>query len=78
MQLAIPKLRSAAGIRAFNAAYRKVRYNLAAWRASESLPARETELLDADGGAGWDLADALLRPRDIQVRQHIPKTCILL
>ena len=68
LQLAIPRLRSSVGIKQFNLQYKKARFNLQAWLDKERLPAKESVLLDADAGAGWDLAAALLRPRDIQVQ----------
>ena len=68
LQLAIPRLRSSAGIKQFNLQYKKARFNLQAWLDKERLPAKESAILDADAGAGWDLAAALLRPRDIQVQ----------
>ena len=68
MQLAVPKLRSASGFKQFNSQFKKARFDLQTWRESERLPQRETAVLDADGGTGWDLAAALLRPRDIQVQ----------
>lgn len=67
LQLAVPKLRSASGIKNFNQQYKKARFDLKTWRASEQLTARESAVLDANNGVGWDLAAALLRPRDIQV-----------
>lgn len=67
MQLAIPKLRSAGGIKQFNQQFKKARFDLQVWRERERLPRRETAILDAEGSAGWDLAASLLRPRDIQV-----------
>ena len=42
------------------------------WRARERLPAAQLAALDADGGAGWDLARALLRPRSLQARVTLP------
>lgn len=78
LQLALPKLRSAAGMRQFNDQMRRLRYDLAVWRESERP--RDAGVLDAEGGAGWDLAAALLRPRDIQVplrpvvQKHQPGT----
>ena len=67
MQLAVPSLRAPRAFRAFNAALRGNGCNLLAWRASARLPASQTAVLDAQGGTGWDLAAALLRPRRVQV-----------
>ena len=68
MQLGIAKLRSAAGLRAFSMALARCDHNLDRWRANERLHPVSTAVLDADDGAGWDLAEALLRPRKIQAR----------
>ena len=67
MQLALPKLRSAASIKKFNNQLKEHRYDLMSWQESERLSSRDTALLDANYGAGWNLAEALLRPRNIQV-----------
>jgi hypothetical protein len=43
-------------------------YELDAWRASSRfVKPTDFAALDADGGAGWELARDLLRPRDIVV-----------
>ena len=111
MQLAVPKLRSAAALRTFSkalqvtslyfycmshplhcclsvkracrvscihacstapAAGQSVTCNLDGWRERERLPAAQLAALDAESGAGWDLAKALLRPRKLQVRHGAP------
>eukprot|EP00798_Chlamydomonas_sp_ICE-L_P012483 gene12483-15693_t len=67
LQLAIPSMRSAGGLRAFNAAYgQKFFFNLRAWKKAAPFNKKEFELLDANGGAGWDLLQGLLRERDIE------------
>lgn len=67
MQLAIPKLRTSSNIKSFNTQLNKQGYDLVAWRKRERLSPKDTALLDANNGAGWELASALLRPRNIQV-----------
>ena len=67
MQLALPKLRSSTSVKKFNNQLKEHRYDLMSWQESERLSARDTALLDANYGAGWNLAEALLRPRNIQV-----------
>ena len=67
MQLAIPKLRSAANVKAFNIQLKREGYDVMAWKASERLSAKDTASLDANYGSGWNLAAALLQPRKIQV-----------
>lgn len=69
MQLAVPKLRTSSGLLKFNEALKAADYDLAVWRERTNLPAKETALLDADDSAGWDLAEALLRPRKIEVNE---------
>ncbi len=64
LQLAVPQLRAGAALRGLCpdlAAYSGAE----AWRAgSAKARACDFSLLDRDGGAGWDLAVRLLRPRD--------------
>ncbi|KAK9814185.1 hypothetical protein WJX72_001933 [[Myrmecia] bisecta] len=67
MQLAVPKLRTSSGLKNFNSALKRYNYDLYKWRDAERLPARQTAVLDADDGAGWDLAESLLRPREVKV-----------
>lgn len=74
MQLAVPKLRSAGSLRAFNKQLQAQRCDLAEWRARERLPASQSAALDADNGAGWDLAQALLRPRKLEVGTRLTLT----
>ncbi|BDA45257.1 probable serine/threonine-protein kinase STN8, chloroplastic at N-terminal half [Coccomyxa sp. Obi] len=69
MQLAVPRLRSSSALRSFNRSLQNLRCDLNEWRVSERLPASQTAALDADNGAGWDLAQALLRPRKVEVRE---------
>ena len=63
MQMAVPDLRAAAAQRGFNGELAKVGGELAAWRASRRAARYDYSLLDADDGAGWDLACRLLAPR---------------
>ncbi len=67
MQLAVPKLRSSSGLKAFSKALQAYRCDLDAWRERERLSPAQTALLDAEDGAGWELAQALLRPRKLEV-----------
>ena len=67
MQLAVPKLRSTSGLKAFSKALQACMCDLGAWRERERLSPAQSTLLDADDGAGWDLAQALLRPRKLEV-----------
>lgn len=69
MQLAVPKLRSASGLQKFNSAFKAAGYDLGAWRDRANLSAKETAILDAEDAAGWELAEALLRPRSIDINE---------
>lgn len=67
MQLAMPHLRTKSALQAFHASFKRCRYDLMRWRTISSLTEQQTAVLDANGGAGWELAAALLRPRKVQV-----------
>ncbi|KAL0031978.1 hypothetical protein WJX79_009976 [Trebouxia sp. C0005] len=70
MQLSIAKLRTGNGLKAFNTALKASGFDLMSWRRKANLPARDTVILDADDGSGWGLAEALLRPREIEVDEE--------
>ena len=70
MQLALPKLRSSSGLKAFNSSLESVEYDLMAWRRRANMSPKDTAILDADDSAGWELAEALLRPRQIEVDEE--------
>lgn len=70
MQLSIAKLRTGNGLKAFNTALKAVGFDLMAWRRKARLSPKDTTILDADDGSGWQLAEALLRPRKIQVDEE--------
>ncbi|KAL3149568.1 hypothetical protein ABBQ32_002344 [Trebouxia sp. C0010 RCD-2024] len=69
-QLALGKVRSGSGLKAFNTALESVDYDLSAWRRRANLSSKDTAILDADDSAGWELAEALLRPRSIEVDEE--------
>lgn len=65
LQMAFPSLRSDSQLIAFNRKLESMDYDLAAWRQQmEQRGSREAaqgfELLDLDGGAGWDLLQRLV------------------
>ncbi|KAI8474239.1 MAG: kinase-like domain-containing protein [Monoraphidium minutum] len=76
LQLAFPALRSDNGLIAFNKRLKDCNWDLARWRKEEGLSKRNDrwpkeleegfEVLDADGGLGWDLACKLVayKPSD--------------
>ncbi len=67
MQLSIAKLRTGTGLKAFNTALKNVGFDLLSWRRKANLSSKDTAILNADNRAGWELAEALLRPRKIEV-----------
>lgn len=77
MQLAVPKLRSQSALKAFNKALQACKCDLGSWRERERLASAQTALLDADHGAGWDLAQALLRPRKLEVHHCLQTNCFI-
>ena len=65
MQLAVPKLRTANALKAFNEALAKRGHDLIALRdeGDKAVGSLDSDVLDAADGAGWDLAASLLRAR---------------
>lgn len=62
LQMAIPTLRSAAGLKNFNSELKAFKYDLNKWRElSRRLP--DLTILDLDSGRGWDLATKLISER---------------
>eukprot|EP00775_Hariotina_reticulata_P003693 gene3693-3953_t len=68
MQLCLPGLRTPRGLNLFKVEYERADYDLEAWRNScRWISKRDTAVLDANDGAGWSFAQALLQPRSITV-----------
>lgn len=63
MQLSMKPLRHDTGLQTFNTELKRNGYNLNTWRANCRHSKEEFTFLDADDGAGWELATALLQPR---------------
>jgi serine/threonine protein kinase len=63
MQMSVPQLRSPANIRQFNNQLRSFNQNLENWRQYNGR-SYDFTLLDRNNGAGWDLAQKLLAPRN--------------
>jgi len=64
MQLAVPMIRSDRGLKTFSDGLRQCKYNLSKWRKRNMHALQgQTDILDMDGGAGWDLAAKMLLPR---------------
>ncbi|KAM1442468.1 hypothetical protein EV2_010407 [Malus domestica] len=62
LQMAIPSLRSSAGLKNFNSEIKMVKYDLNKWRDYTRLRP-DLSLLDLDSGRGWDLATKLVSER---------------
>jgi len=58
--MCLSSLSSDVQLQRFNRELRRYNYDLLRWKRSRRFHARETTLLDADGGAGWELAAQLL------------------
>ncbi|GAB4817926.1 hypothetical protein N2152v2_004972 [Parachlorella kessleri] len=66
MQLALPSLRTLAALRTFRQSLARSGHDLEEWRVRAVLPARDTVVLDENDGEGWDLAEGLLRAREVE------------
>ena len=66
LQLSLPFLRSASALRNWKQTMIRLKHDIKEWRERSRLSSRQTVLLDANDGAGWDLIEGLLRPRDIE------------
>lgn len=66
LQLSLPFLKSSSALKNWTGTFRRWGYDVEEWRARSGLPARNTKILDANGGLGWELAESLLRPRAIE------------
>lgn len=62
LQMAVPSLRSSAGLKNFNGEIKRFGYDLNNWRESTRLRP-DLSLLDLDSGRGWDLATKLVSER---------------
>ncbi|ONI03990.1 hypothetical protein PRUPE_6G295600 [Prunus persica] len=62
LQMAVPSLRSSAGLKNFNSEIKTVKYDLNKWRDYTRLRP-DLSLLDLDSGRGWDLAAKLVSER---------------
>eukprot|EP00798_Chlamydomonas_sp_ICE-L_P012541 gene12541-15758_t len=64
MQLSVPKLRTNGGIKQFSQEMKQCDYSLFAWRESRGL-GYDFSILERNNGAGWDLANQLIRRRNL-------------
>lgn len=62
LQMAVPTLRSTAGLKNFNSELKAFKYDLNKWREyTRRIP--DLTILDLDSGRGWDLATKLISER---------------
>ena len=78
LQLAIPRLRQMESLRDFTKLLKREDCDIYAAVKAARLPAKQTALLEAEQGAGWDLLAGLLRPRSVQVRLLMPNFLLYL
>eukprot|EP00850_Spirogloea_muscicola_P018877 SM000178S03442 [mRNA] locus=s178:48325:52502:+ [translate_table: standard] len=66
LQMCLKPLRIDAGLVQFNSELRKCKHDLDKWRRKCRYGESEFAMLDADGGAGWELVQSLLQLRHNQ------------
>ncbi|URE15800.1 STYKc [Musa troglodytarum] len=76
MQMAVPSLRSSAGLKNFNSELKSAGYDLNKWRDSTRL-SPDLRLLDLDSGRGWDLATKLISERGFLRRGRLSAAAAL-
>ncbi|XP_010490491.1 PREDICTED: serine/threonine-protein kinase STN8, chloroplastic [Camelina sativa] len=62
LQMAVPTLRSTAGLKNFNSEIKSVEYDLNRWR-DRTRTRPDLSILDLDSGRGWDLVTKLISER---------------
>lgn len=76
LQMAIPSLRSTAGLKNFNLELKTVGYDLRRWRDS-TRTRPDFRILDLDSGRGWDLATKLICERGVLGRGRLSAAAAL-
>ena len=66
LQLGLPFLRTTTALRNWRNTFARCDYDIEEWRMRAGLSAKQTALLDANDGLGWDLVTGLLRPRKVE------------
>lgn len=66
LQLGLPFLRTTTALRNWRNTFARCDYDIEEWRMRAGLSAKQTALLDANEGLGWDLVAGLLRPREVE------------
>ncbi|CAD7700462.1 unnamed protein product [Ostreobium quekettii] len=69
LQLCLPSLRTTSALKSFNTSYHRCNYDMTIWRRGASA-SHQSPALDVAGGAGWSLAEAMLRPRLIETDEN--------
>ncbi|KAL1804567.1 hypothetical protein ACET3Z_027635 [Daucus carota] len=76
LQMAVPSLRSSAGLKNFNSELKTVGYDLNKWREkTRSRP--DLSILDIDSSRGWDLATKLISERGFLRRGRLSAAAAL-
>jgi len=76
LQMAIPTLRSTAGLKNFNMEIKAVGYDLSSWRERTRMRP-DLRILDLDKGRGWDLATKLISKRGFLRRGRLSAAAAL-
>ena len=66
LQLALPFLRQGSSLKNWKQTMIRLNHDVKAWREKANLSSRQTQILDANGGMGWELVEGLLQPREIE------------
>lgn len=79
LQMAIPTLRSAAGLKNFNSQIKTVGYDLKKWRELRELTRLKPgfRILDLDSARGWDVATKLISERGFLRRGRLSAAAAL-
>lgn len=76
MQMAVPNLRSSAGLKNFNLEIKNCGYDLNKWR-EKTRTKPDLTILDLDSGRGWDLATKLVSERGFLRRGRLSASAAL-
>ncbi|CAK9319795.1 unnamed protein product [Citrullus colocynthis] len=76
MQMAVPNLRSSAGLKNFNMEIKNYGYDLNKWR-EKTRTKPDLTILDLDSGRGWDLATKLISERGTLRRGRLSASAAL-
>lgn len=76
LQMAVPNLRSSAGLKNFNLELKNYGYDLNKWR-EKTRTKPDLTILDLDSGRGWDLATKLVSERGFLRRGRLSAAAAL-